>query len=98
VDNNIDIIGICTPSHEHLAHFALAVRSGKHILYEKPMANDVNQCKKMVNLIENSRNKYMVGFQMRFYPVIEKINDLPPSIVSVFHIDFNFCMYKPEII
>ena len=96
-DNSIDIIGICTPSHEHLVQFKLLVKKGKHVLCEKPMANDIDQCKKMVNMGMKSPRKYMVGFQMRFHPVIEKVNELLPSIGRIFHIDFMFGMYRPEI-
>jgi predicted dehydrogenase len=96
-DKSIDIIGICTPSHEHLAQFSFAVHNYKHVLCEKPMANDIHQCRKMVDLGREYNGKYMVGFQMRFHPVIEKVNELLSSIGEVFHIDFIFGMYRPEI-
>src|SRR3990172_4243645 len=46
-DENIDIVGICTPSHEHLEQFESAVNAGKHILCEKPMARNVEESQKM---------------------------------------------------
>ena len=95
---NDDIIGICTPSSEHLEQFETCVRYGKHILCEKPMANDISQCQRMVELSHSyPEHNYMVGFQMRFHPVIEKVTELLPSIGKIFHIDFSFGMYRPEI-
>lgn len=96
-NDTIDIVGICTPSHEHLAQFELAVKNEKHVLCEKPMANDIDQCRRMVGLGKKYRQKYMVGFQMRFHPVIEKVNEFLPSIGKIFHIDFNFGMYQHGI-
>ena len=96
-EKELDIIGMCTPSHEHLEQFKLALAAGKHVLCEKPMATDINECQEMVNLSKRVRIKAMVGFQMRFHPVIQEVNGIIKTIGRVFHIDFVFGMYRPEI-
>jgi len=96
-DPNIDVVGICTPSHEHIAQFKSAASAGKHILCEKPMARDFVECREMVEAASATNAKVAVGFQMRFHPVIRKVDELLPKIGQLLHIDFVFGMYRPEI-
>jgi len=96
-NEDIDIIGICTPSHEHLSQFKLALECGKHVLCEKPMADDIVQCKEMINIYKKYNKKVMIGFQMQYHPVIGKVNKLIGEIGKIFHIYFKFGMYRPEI-
>ena len=96
-DSDIAIVGICTPSHEHLAQVRAALAAGKHILCEKPMANDVNQCREIAALSRAARSKMMVGFQMRFHPVVATVDRLLLRIGPIYHVDFNFGLYRPGI-
>lgn len=96
-DAGVDIVGICTPSHEHLAQVREALGAGKHILCEKPMAVDVNQCREMVRLSRAAQTKMMVGFQMRYHPVVEAVDRLLPRLGSLYHVDFTFSLYRPGV-
>jgi len=96
-DADVDVVGICTPSHEHLAQMRSAVLAGKHVLCEKPMALDVNECREMVRIASGAPVKVAVGFQMRFHPVIRKVEELLAGIGTLFHLDFVFGMYRPEV-
>ena len=96
-DSDIDVVGICTPSHEHLEQVRAALAAGKHVLCEKPMAADVDQCREMVELSRAARSKMMVGFQMRFHPVVTTVDRLLPRIGPIYHVDFNFSLYRPGV-
>ena len=74
-----------------------ALAAGKHVLCEKPMANDVDQCREMVELGRAARSKMMVGFQMRFHPVVTTVDRLLPRIGPIYHVDFNFSLYRPGV-
>ncbi|HTN55575.1 MAG TPA: Gfo/Idh/MocA family oxidoreductase, partial [Microbacterium sp.] len=39
--DDIDIVDICTPGHTHAEIALAALAAGKHVLCEKPLANDV---------------------------------------------------------
>lgn len=93
----VDIVGICTPSHEHLSQLKLALEMNKHVLCEKPMARDITECRQMLKLARQAETKVMVGFQMRFHPVTRKVDEILAEIGEIFHIDFLFGMYRPEI-
>ena len=96
-DPDIDIIGICTPSHQHLEQLEGSVKAGKHVLCEKPMARDYAESVQMHKIAESASVKVAIGFQMRFHPVVQKIDECLDQIGEVLHIDLEFGMYRPEI-
>ena len=61
------------------------------------MANDVDQCREMVELSRAARSKMMVGFQMRFHPVVTAVDRLLSRIGPIYHVDFNFSLYRPGV-
>ena len=86
-DPDINVVGICTPSHEHLGRSPRRLAAGKHVLCEKPMTADVNECREIVELSRTARSKMIVRFQMRFHPVVPRSTDcfreFDPSITSI---------------
>ena len=96
-DPEVDIIGICTSSNEHREQWLAALAAGKHVLCEKPMARDLSECGEMVAAASAAPVKVAIGFQMRHHPVIRKVGELLPEIGRLFHLDFVFGMYRPEI-
>jgi len=96
-DPDVDVIGICTPSHEHLEQLASSVKANKHVLCEKPMARNLAEARRMCDVSAAGSVKVAIGFQMRFHRVVLKVDELLPEIGEVFHIDFVFGMYRPEV-
>jgi len=96
-DPAIDIIGICTPSHQHLAQIRLGLQARKHILCEKPLANDIYECQTIVKLSQAASSKLMVGFQMRFHPVVTAVDRLLDRIGRIYHAEFVFNLYRPGV-
>ena len=73
---DLDVAIISLPNHLHLDSVQLALESGLDVFIEKPMANTVEDCKKIINLEKKSGRKIMVGYYMRFIRFIEKLKDL----------------------
>jgi UDP-N-acetylglucosamine 3-dehydrogenase len=70
---DIKAVSLCTWS-TNLAKEALrALKAGKHVLVEKPMATNVRQAKKLVETAEKKRLHLSVGFLMRFIPGVQRI-------------------------
>jgi predicted dehydrogenase len=95
----IDIIGICTPSSGHKTQLLECIANKKHVLIEKPFAATAAEAKEMADaaLAPDAKVKVMVGFQMRFHPVIEKVNELLKNTGKIYNVDFYFGMYRPEV-
>ena len=44
-----DVINVCTPHYLHADHTLQAIRSGRHVLVEKPMALRSSECDAMID-------------------------------------------------
>ena len=65
-DPEIDIVSVCTPNSEHAAVSIAALKAGKHVLCEKPMATKLKDCQMMVDTAEQMGKKLMIGQNQRF--------------------------------
>ena len=71
---DIDVIDICAPSDVHAEIAIEALNVGKHVLCEKPLANNVDECESMSLAAENAFAKgviSMLGFNYRRVPAIQ---------------------------
>jgi predicted dehydrogenase len=65
-DRGIDAVSICTANHTHAEIAIKALRSGKHVLCEKPMAVSLEECKAMVHAAAENNRQLMIGQNQRF--------------------------------
>jgi predicted dehydrogenase len=66
----IDLVDIVTPNHAHAEPAIDAVRNGKHVLCEKPLATSVDDALAMYEAAERADVVHMVGFYYRLWPAI----------------------------
>jgi UDP-N-acetylglucosamine 3-dehydrogenase len=72
-NEEIKAVSICTWSTS-LARVAIeAVKAGKHVLVEKPMAASVKQAERLVDEAKKKRVHLTVGFLMRFIPGLQQM-------------------------
>jgi predicted dehydrogenase len=64
-DPGIDAVVIATPEHLHYPMFMAALKAGKNIYVEKPLAHDIAQDEEMVQAAEKSGKIIQVGTQNR---------------------------------
>jgi len=74
--HDIDAVSVVVPNHLHAEISIEALKKGKHVLVEKPMALKSSDCKKMLSASKKSGCKLTVGHELRFSPVMEKIKTL----------------------
>lgn len=67
-DPSIDAVSITTHWQDHYDVALDALRSGKHVLLEKPMAATDAQCREIVAASKTAAGKFMVGHICRFDP------------------------------
>ena len=66
-----EAVDICLPNHLHCAFTVKAAEAKKHVLIEKPMANTIEDCEKMIEVADKNGVKLMIGQSRRFFhPVI----------------------------
>jgi len=64
----VDAVIVCTPDHAHLEPVLAAIRAGKHVLVEKPMATSVGDCEQMIAAAREREVLLTVGHIVRFDP------------------------------
>ncbi len=70
---DIRAISICTWSTSLAKEALKALKAGKHVLVEKPMATNVKQAEKLQEMAEKQGLHLTVGFLMRFIPGVQHI-------------------------
>jgi predicted dehydrogenase len=64
--DDLDVIDICTPPGVHYMMLLAALRSGMHVVCEKPLVGSLAEIDEIIALEKESRGKLMPVFQYRF--------------------------------
>src|SRR6476660_5910859 len=83
--NACDAIDIVAPTNFHFELCEKAIRKGKHVFVEKPLANTMDEARQLVKLAQESDIKLQVGHVERFNPAFLalKNTDLNPMFIEV---------------
>lgn len=71
----VDVVSICTPNGLHTTHCIKALRSGFHVLCEKPMAINVHDCGEMIKEAEKANKRLFAIKQNRFNPPVAAVKE-----------------------
>lgn len=74
-DPEIEAVVISTPPQFHEPLTVAAVKAGKHVLVEKPMAATVDACRRMVEAAKAHDRLLMVGFNQRYFDALKVVRD-----------------------
>lgn len=72
-DKNVDAIYLSLPNSMHHEWTLKSLRAGKHVLCEKPMANNVAQTQEMFDVAKKSGKVLVEAFMYRSHPQTAKI-------------------------
>lgn len=64
-DKGIDAVSVCTSNNTHAEISIAALKAGKHVLCEKPMAVTLDECEKMVQAARESGRFLMIDQNQR---------------------------------
>ena len=78
-DDDIDAVVIATDAPSHHALAIEAVRAGKHVLVEKPLALRVADGEEMVRIAEEHKRTLMVGHILLYHPGVAKVKEYVSS-------------------
>ena len=67
-DDQVDIVLITSRNQHHAREALAALRAGKHVFVEKPMALTEDECTELLEAVEASGRRLTVGFNRRFAP------------------------------
>ncbi len=75
----VEAVIISTPPSLHCTMTIEALRAGKHVLCEKPLARDADECRAMLAAAQASGKTLATGFNYRFYPSVAKAREILDS-------------------
>jgi predicted dehydrogenase len=80
-----DAVDIIAPTIYHHELCDLALRNGKHVFVEKPLANTMEEARMLVKLAKESNLKFQVGHVERFNPAFLSLkgHKLQPMFIEV---------------
>jgi predicted dehydrogenase len=96
--NDVDIVDICVPNYLHEEIILAAVKSGKHVYCEKPLAMNVSQGLRIVSAVEKAGVKNQLNFNFRFYPAVARARQLIEEGFLGRIFSFRGCFYRSSYI
>jgi len=67
-DPNVDLVDLCVPTPLHPAQSIAALKAGKHVICEKPLARTSAQAREIVEATRSAKGFFMPAMCMRFWP------------------------------
>jgi predicted dehydrogenase len=79
------VIDVVAPTNYHFELCEKAIKKGRHVFVEKPLANTMEEARLLVKLVKESGVKLQVGHVERFNPAFLAIKDMPlnPMFIEV---------------
>ncbi len=97
-DESIDLVSVCVANAYHAEMTIKALRAGKNVLCEKPMATTYEQCLEMVSVAKQCNKRLFIGHNQRLTPAHRKAKELIASgeMGKVLTFATSFCHAGPE--
>ncbi|WP_165232288.1 Gfo/Idh/MocA family protein [Aquisphaera insulae] len=74
-DPAITAVHIASPNHVHFEHAKKALQAGKHVLCEKPLANNSKETAELAKLAASlPKQAAGVNYNLRFYPLCQEMH------------------------
>ncbi|MDF2668991.1 MAG: oxidoreductase domain protein [Paenibacillus sp.] len=82
-DSSIDAIYVTTLHDTHADFAVRALEAGKHVLVEKPLAMNLEECLRVGAAVTATGNKLFTAFKMRYFDMLWKAKELIPQPIMV---------------
>lgn len=73
---DVDAVFVVSANSEHCRETLAAARARKHVLVEKPMALNVQECEQMISACEEAGVRLMVGQMVRLSPLVLRMKQI----------------------
>ena len=73
---DVDAVYLATPVFLHAPHAIAALKAGKHVLVEKPMALSPVKAEEMVRVARETGKTLATAYYRRFFPKVQRVREL----------------------
>jgi len=99
--SDIDAVYIATPHQFHAAQAGACLSSGRHVLVEKPMALDLDECRGMIAAADQAGRQLIVGHSHSFDAPVSRTRALIESgefgrVRMITALNFTDFLYRPR--
>jgi len=97
-DPEIDCVYVPLPNALHVEWARRALKAGKHVLCEKPLARSAPEARSLAGLVKSSGLTFAEAFQYRYHPLMEKVGSIVRSgrIGDVVRVEASYCEIIPN--
>ncbi|MHA7108820.1 Gfo/Idh/MocA family protein [Sunxiuqinia elliptica] len=95
-DPEVNAVYIATPPNTHAQYAIQAMRAGKPVYVEKPMARTYAECQEMVRVSEETGVPLFVAYYRRALPLFVKVKELLDQGVIGQPLAVNIRFYRPN--
>lgn len=75
-DPEVQVFDNAGPNDLHAEPNIAAAQAGKHVISEKPLGRNAEECKRMWEAVKKAKVKHQVAFNYRFVPAVRLIRNL----------------------
>ena len=72
-DDAVDVVHICTPNALHADQAVAALRAGKHVICEKPIATSLADAQRLASVAAETDRTLAVPYVYRYHPLVREI-------------------------
>jgi len=73
---SVDVVHITSPNRFHCEMALAALKAGKHVVCEKPLAMNTRETARIVQLAAAAKKVFAVNYNVRFYPAVLQLRCL----------------------
>jgi predicted dehydrogenase len=94
---DVDAVIIASPNAMHAEQTIAAAQAGVHIFCEKPMALNLEDCKRMVAAVKGAGVKFLIGYHRRWNPLYQYAKQIAADgyLGDLFHVESDYLHHIP---
>ena len=71
-----DAVVIATQDRQHVPHAKAAIKKGYHVLLEKPISSDLQECRELIQLAKKYQRQVIVCHVLRYTPFFNRLKQI----------------------
>lgn len=95
-DPNVNAVYIATPPSSHATFAIMAMKAGKPVYIEKPMAASYEDCIRINKVSEEMKVPCFVAYYRRYLPYFRKVEELIPRVGKVINVQVRLAQPSRE--
>ena len=96
-DPDVDAVYIATPPSSHATYAIMAMKAGKPVYIEKPMAQSYEECMRINRVSRDTGVPCFVAYYRRYLPYFLKVKELIPEIGKLINVQIRFAQPPKEL-